>query len=1277
VACNVTAASSPSTNTIKTCTQCRPGYNLDSNSQNCIAGLPSKCLLPTTNTTCAQCTTGFYVNGSSVCNACKLPCLLCSNVNGTDCHACQQGQVLNVTSIKVNAITQNVLAALDYNAFTGVCAPNCSAVQASINDSVFEEQYYRRCFRCLPGCQQCNHPLLCQQCKIGFFPNQTVTSNNQALMNNTSLPANGSVYNLTMLQTLTPCQPCHPSCRSCNGPNNTQCSRCNPGYILNGSTCQSNPCSAGYFPNSIDITQEVNNGTQPTISQVANTSNTVGTPNVTVTPVTPTTTTTSTGTTTPITTMQCSVCDSSCATCVGSSNQNCTSCPSGLFLQNGTCISCSSGCNQCQNNAVCASCATGYNAISQTLSTRTCVQSCPAGFIKFDPSVLASASNLTSALSNLTGSASSNLTSVLSNLTSSLPSNVSTNLNTSTLNSSAIIASLGLLPAQVSGVNSTSCLPCLVNCTYCASYLTLFNQSCINTTCPIGYTLANTTSSVGTFQVCNQMKTLDSAIVWAAPTPDGSIDGFHALNLTVNHNVPSTATVTFNWRIDFTQMPNTTDTTDLFANVKLTVQTLFIPGDGRLYKAQLQGQKLALAVDVTSSIGNKTLFFSASVTATTPNVNLSCTQSGQGGLNNLFFANFTGVNGSTASQTLYIWNEATYGYYKQLSMLTNFTLSDFLANKTMPNINALSSSGKPTNFFELQFSCANTSCINNNFTLPTAKVNQTYYCAGIFSSTQIRIVEFQSITVLATLPAPNTSTSSGGNSTGSPTAPKVNISNATQVAQTLGLNTVNFSQFNTSTTNSTTKSSQLNTLATAFTDMQSTLTTPIADTTGTTDSTTNNNNNGTSNTSITTTPSNVPAVDVNGDSCTPVANCSNQGCWRREVAKCVCLPGFFGDKCDMTAQEVQAKLNFTQQVTTVLSNTPVSNEDDRQQVISTTLTIVSTPNVPLSTQSQQDILNTVKNCQQVKTGDPDNLQVLIQLNQRSMESSSQNYNLANQLNTTNGTTDNNTQGIQQSIDQNKAQQRQFAISLQQTTVTELTAIATNTAANLTDGQSQPIQMDGLSAQIVKNPFKAASQQANNSNGTNSSSSGVTTGSNSVTVSLDDRNVDNSSTGNNPNRPSVTLALPLSLTNQISSNSNMVFSSTPNLFAQNLNYQVTESTNVYTVVFTSATGDEINLSNLTNPAILCIPRSNSTSGNSSLTATITCKYMNPNDASDLEDVETDLSQLSQGLICCKLTHFSDFSAIGTADTSTNANNGMKLVGQLSGLLLAFLSLILFI
>lgn len=185
------------------------------------------------------------------------------------------------------------------------------------------------------GCQVCNSALLtsCSQCSPGYL----LSTNNTCIMS-TSCPAKcascsdagcGGCLSGYFLNQNQECQEeCVLPCATCSSTNASFCLSCLEGYSLSGISCLANTtcsvsqtcvvCPLGYTL--------VNTTTTSQISQV------------------------------------CLLCESSsnCARCSASNSSQCTSCPSGTYLNGTICLSCSLGCAVCIGLNSCTECSDGY-----------------------------------------------------------------------------------------------------------------------------------------------------------------------------------------------------------------------------------------------------------------------------------------------------------------------------------------------------------------------------------------------------------------------------------------------------------------------------------------------------------------------------------------------------------------------------------------------------------------------------------------------------------------------------------------------------------------------------------------------------------------------------------------------------------------------------------------------------------------------------------------------------------------------------------------------------
>jgi len=256
--------------------------------------------------------------------------------------------------------------------------------------------------------------------------------------------------------------------------------------------------------------------------------------------------------------------------------------------------------------------------------------------------------------------------------------------------------------------------------------------------------------------------------------------------------------------------------------------------------------------------------------------------------------------------------------------------------------------------------------------------------------------------------------------------------------------------------------------------------------------------------------------------------------------------------------------------------------------------------------------------------------------------------------------------------------------------TENTALISTMTSNLTAGQAASLSMPGVCSQYVKSPFD---QTATNGTGNGTNPPPGTTNvqrnsDGSVLVSMNDNIV----TGvTSSSRPSATLTLPQSVSTQIPSGASMVFSSATNAISPNAPYPVQDISNVYTVVFTSSSGDPLSISNLTEPVMMCFAIQNYDDLTAAQQLQYTCVFIDPT-TGDMDPIVTDTSQLGQGKICCNTTHFSDFSSIGTTpgvgpsapnsgggittNSTAGASLGLTLIVEFSAIIAMFVAILAF-
>lgn len=422
-----------------TCLKCNPGYFLQPHSTTCRIGCPTGyyqntthgtclpckegCLNCTSNTLCSNCHPGYYLDSTSegtssgyTCSQCAPECSLCTGPTKDDCSQCSSGYYMISN--------------------TSTCSSNCP-------DGYYADSSSLECQTCHPACLTCvgSDQSSCSLCAAGFYlqpdlktcltscPSQGYwadSSGNNCLQCSTECascfgstnadcltcsPGNylqpgttvcfpscpNSYYADTSTQT---CVSCHSNCAQCFGPAITQCTSCVSGYFVNASatTCQTT-CSDGFWTNSLGNICSLcphecltcQGSTTPNCTSckegyffITNTSECL--------PSCPAGYYASTEE------GICQPCDEACATCNGSSHDDCSSCNSGYFLQpyspsclrtcpehkywpdteTNTCVACAPECLSCSGSN-CTSCNYGYYLQP---STHICMATCPSGYVQ-------------------------------------------------------------------------------------------------------------------------------------------------------------------------------------------------------------------------------------------------------------------------------------------------------------------------------------------------------------------------------------------------------------------------------------------------------------------------------------------------------------------------------------------------------------------------------------------------------------------------------------------------------------------------------------------------------------------------------------------------------------------------------------------------------------------------------------------------------------------------------------------------------------------------------
>ncbi|CAL1703272.1 unnamed protein product [Somion occarium] len=256
-------------------------------------------------TACAKCAQGFFLTSDGNCQACQLGCTQCADQTG-DCIACKSGFTQDANDRTKCAATQSATS-------TGTVCPDGSFSNGTA------------CTPCSPLCQTCtgatsNDCIICGAGKYSLNGN-CVAADGNGVCQGSSMIADNNKHE---------CDSCPSKCTSCKIPNfnvastvnQLQCTGCLPGFVLSQGKCVST-CPSGTFLNPQDN-------------------------------------------------LTCTACDSSCGTCAGSatfcltcannqlaSNGKCvSSCPSNTFSSSGSCISCHPDCASCSGSSFnqCSSC---------------------------------------------------------------------------------------------------------------------------------------------------------------------------------------------------------------------------------------------------------------------------------------------------------------------------------------------------------------------------------------------------------------------------------------------------------------------------------------------------------------------------------------------------------------------------------------------------------------------------------------------------------------------------------------------------------------------------------------------------------------------------------------------------------------------------------------------------------------------------------------------------------------------------------------------------------
>ncbi|KAJ7590656.1 insulin-like growth factor binding protein [Mycena floridula] len=256
-------------------------------------------------TACAKCSAGFFLTDGGDCQVCAIGCTQCADSTGV-CLTCKTGFSQNA-----NDKTQ--------------CIPPKSPLpdNSLCPDGSFNSNGV--CTPCSPSCATCSGGTSndCTLCAPGTFSfnGGCVAADDNGICSGTGLIADNNKHE---------CDTCGAKCTSCKIPgfnvastiSQLQCTGCLPGFALSNGKCLEN-CPSGSFLSPQDNTT-------------------------------------------------CTACDSSCATCSGSSTTCLTcsgnllassgacvpTCPSNTFSSSGLCLPCHSDCASCSGSSFnqCSSC---------------------------------------------------------------------------------------------------------------------------------------------------------------------------------------------------------------------------------------------------------------------------------------------------------------------------------------------------------------------------------------------------------------------------------------------------------------------------------------------------------------------------------------------------------------------------------------------------------------------------------------------------------------------------------------------------------------------------------------------------------------------------------------------------------------------------------------------------------------------------------------------------------------------------------------------------------
>ncbi len=478
---------------VNSCGLCQNGYQLFNpvgSPGTCIlCNIPNcqTCGLSGSTVVCQTCGVGYSQNGGN-CVQCLYPCATCnSNAAPNNCASCQPPFYFSVALSNGTCLANSIPNCVSYNPtninqctscatfFTlnttsNLCQFNCPGNCLSCSSATVCTQcvqgYYLpsngTCTQCqITACLSCSSDgSTCNQCFTGFYSISgecracpgfcsSCTSNNTC----TALTQSTQQVLVTINQ-VTVLAVCQQNCLSCSNLNPQVCLQCSSGFYLSNGNCFQ--CSSTCMScNSTNQNQ--------CLSCYANNF---------------------------LTGSVCSICSPNCLTCQGPNlSSACTSCNSGFYLSNSTCIQgCSLNCFSCTNPTTCTQCLSGYTLFIQnnqticapcTTSCRTCALGQPGACLSCGTGFFLSGTTCIQCASNCNSCTATGCISCISGFF---------------LTSSQSCSPNCMLPcATCSAVTPTKCTSCIAGYTYNDQA-----NSCTPTTscsgpcqvCPLGYSLS-------------------------------------------------------------------------------------------------------------------------------------------------------------------------------------------------------------------------------------------------------------------------------------------------------------------------------------------------------------------------------------------------------------------------------------------------------------------------------------------------------------------------------------------------------------------------------------------------------------------------------------------------------------------------------------------------------------------------------------------------------------------------------------------------------------------